>query len=112
MRPAQRAQSLTFVKVRLVPLRVKLYLHELDVFRLLATGKSNAEIADELVVAETTVKTHVTRVLSQARGARPSTGRCSRVRDGAREPQGERRLITTDAAAPACSWWPDQRGCS
>jgi DNA-binding NarL/FixJ family response regulator len=53
------------VKVRLVPLRVKLYLHELDVFRLLATGKSNAEIADELVVAETTVKTHVTRVLSK-----------------------------------------------
>jgi DNA-binding NarL/FixJ family response regulator len=36
---------------------------ELEVFRLLATGKTNGEIAAELVVAETTIKTHVTRIL-------------------------------------------------
>ncbi len=36
---------------------------ELEVFRLLATGKTNAEIAAELIVGETTVKTHVTRIL-------------------------------------------------
>ncbi len=36
---------------------------ELEVFRLLATGKTNAEIATELIVGETTVKTHVTRIL-------------------------------------------------
>jgi DNA-binding NarL/FixJ family response regulator len=36
---------------------------ELDVFRLLATGLNNAEIAEHLIVGETTVKTHVTRIL-------------------------------------------------
>ena len=36
---------------------------ELEVFRLLARGLSNAEVAEELVVSETTVKTHVARVL-------------------------------------------------
>jgi DNA-binding NarL/FixJ family response regulator len=36
---------------------------ELEVFKLIARGMSNAEIAVELVVSETTVKTHVARVL-------------------------------------------------
>ena len=36
---------------------------ELEVFTLMARGMSNHEIAEELVVSETTVKTHVARVL-------------------------------------------------
>ena len=36
---------------------------ELEVLKLIARGMSNAEIATELIVSETTVKTHVTRVL-------------------------------------------------
>jgi DNA-binding NarL/FixJ family response regulator len=38
---------------------------ELDVFRLMARGLSNAEIGQELFIGETTVKTHVTHILSK-----------------------------------------------
>jgi DNA-binding NarL/FixJ family response regulator len=38
---------------------------ELQVLRLMARGLSNAEIGEEMVIAETTVKTHVARVLTK-----------------------------------------------
>jgi DNA-binding NarL/FixJ family response regulator len=38
---------------------------ELDVFRLIAQGLSNAEIGRHLFISETTVKTHVTRLLQK-----------------------------------------------
>jgi DNA-binding NarL/FixJ family response regulator len=38
---------------------------ELDVIRLMAKGRSNAEIATELYLGEATIKTHVGRILSK-----------------------------------------------
>ena len=38
---------------------------ETDVFRLIAAGLSNAEIGRELFISDTTVKTHVTRLLQK-----------------------------------------------
>jgi DNA-binding CsgD family transcriptional regulator len=38
---------------------------ELDVFRLIARGLSNAEIGSELYIGDTTVKTHITHILQK-----------------------------------------------
>jgi DNA-binding NarL/FixJ family response regulator len=40
---------------------------EMDVFRLISRGYSNAEIGQELFISDTTVKTHVTHVLGKLR---------------------------------------------
>jgi DNA-binding NarL/FixJ family response regulator len=38
---------------------------ELDVFRLIARGLSNAEIGEQLYISDTTVKTHITHILQK-----------------------------------------------
>ena len=38
---------------------------ELEVFRLIARGLSNAEIGRELYISDTTVKTHITHILQK-----------------------------------------------
>ncbi len=53
------------VRPRAAPELARLTEREREVLVLLARGRSNAEIASELVVGESTVKTHVTRVLTK-----------------------------------------------
>jgi len=53
---------------------------ELDVLRLLATGKSNPEIADALYIGRGTVRTHVSNILSKL-GARTRTEASMVARD-------------------------------
>jgi DNA-binding NarL/FixJ family response regulator len=49
----------------LPPELAELTARELEVVRAIARGRSNAELARELTISETTVKTHVARVLAK-----------------------------------------------
>jgi DNA-binding NarL/FixJ family response regulator len=59
-------QQPTTVPAGSVPSRLgELTARELEVLRAMARGLSNAEIGRDLYLAETTVKTHVTRILAK-----------------------------------------------
>jgi DNA-binding NarL/FixJ family response regulator len=45
------------------PQTSELTSRELDVLRLVATGKPNKQIANELAISERTARTHVSRIL-------------------------------------------------
>ena len=47
------------------PQLAELTERELEVFRLIARGLSNAEIGDKLYISETTVKTHITHIFQK-----------------------------------------------
>jgi DNA-binding NarL/FixJ family response regulator len=55
---------------------------ELDVLKLVARGKSNREIADALVVAEGTVRTHVSNILSKLHLASRTQATLFALREG------------------------------
>jgi DNA-binding NarL/FixJ family response regulator len=55
---------------------------ELDVLKLVAGGLSNKEIADQLVVSETTVRTHVSSILSKLHLASRTQAALYALREG------------------------------
>ena len=55
---------------------------ELEVLKLVAHGKSNREIADQLVVSEGTVRTHVSNILSKLHLASRTQATLFALREG------------------------------
>ena len=72
-RPAERQQPRT-----VDPLTPR----ELDVLKLVASGLSNQEIAEQLVVGETTVRTHVSSVLGKLQLASRTQAALYALREG------------------------------
>jgi NarL family two-component system response regulator LiaR len=69
--------------------RADLTARELEVLRLIAAGRSNKEIARDLSVAEKTVKTHVSNVLSKLDVADRTQAAVYAVQNGLAEPPRE-----------------------
>jgi NarL family two-component system response regulator LiaR len=61
---------------------------EMDVLRLVAQGLSNREIAEKLVVSETTARTHVSNILGKLHLASRTQAALYALREGLAPPQG------------------------
>jgi NarL family two-component system response regulator LiaR len=55
---------------------------EVEVLRVLAQGKSNQQIADQLVISEATVRTHVSNILGKLRLASRTQAALYALREG------------------------------
>jgi DNA-binding NarL/FixJ family response regulator len=69
----------------------QLTARELEVLRLLARGRSNRQIARDLVVSEKTVKTHVSSILAKLRLADRTQAALWAVRTGLADPDPSAR---------------------
>ena len=75
MREMQRKSSLP-------PTKEPLTEREMDVLKLVAHGMTNQEIADELVISEGTVRTHVSNILSKLHLANRTQAALFALREG------------------------------
>lgn len=64
LEPKVAAKMMTNIR-KIVPLHDELTERELEILLLIAQGKQNQDIADELFIALKTVKTHVSNMLSK-----------------------------------------------
>jgi NarL family two-component system response regulator LiaR len=64
------------------PLKNALTDREIEILRQVALGKTNQEIADELVVSERTVRTHITNILAKLRLSNRTQAALYALREG------------------------------